>query len=196
MKDAIEASRAPVIFSHSSAQGIGGHPRNVPDDVLRLLPANGGVVMVNWVPSFLSDAVWHWGALRSGEEARLKAIHRASKANVEAGLKAWEAAHPSPPVSVADVANHIDHVARVAGYDHVGIGADLDGIDATPESLDGVEDSPLLFAELIRRGWSDRNLAKLAGGNVLRALRRAEAVAASMKAEPAALSPVDEAPAQ
>jgi membrane dipeptidase len=196
MKDAIEASRAPVIFSHSSAQGIGGHPRNVPDDVLRLLPANGGVVMVNWVPAFLSDAVWNWGAERSGEEARLKAIHRASKAKVEVGVKAWEAAHPSPVVTVADVANHIEHVVKVAGYDHVGIGADLDGIEETPENLNGVEDYPLLFAELIRRGWSDRNLAKLAGDNVLRALRLAEAAAASMKAEPAALSPVDEAPAQ
>lgn len=196
MKDAIGASRAPVIFSHSSARALVDHPRNVPDDVLALLPANGGLVMVNFVPDFISKDVWHWSAEKSGEEARLKSFHRNSKAEVEAGLKAWEAAHPRPPVTVATVADNIEHVAKVAGYDDVGIGGDLDGIPYTPEGLTGVEDYPNLFAELIRRGWSDANLAKLAGGNVLRALRQAEAVSASMKNEPAALSDVDTAPSQ
>jgi membrane dipeptidase len=191
MKDAIGASRAPVIFSHSSSRAIGGHPRNVPDDVLQLLPANGGVVMVNFVPAFLSDAVWRRGADRSAEEARLKALHRESKAAVEAGLKIWEAAHPTPVVTAANVADHIEHVAKVAGYDHVGIGGDFDGIDDTPQGLDGVEDYPHLFAELIRRGWSDENLAKLAGGNVLRVMRRAEAVAASLHAEPPAMATLE-----
>ncbi|MGI8932290.1 MAG: dipeptidase, partial [Sphingomicrobium sp.] len=146
MRQAIATSRAPVIFSHSSAGGLNGHPRNVPDDVLRLLPANGGVVMVNWVPGFLSPDVWRWDGLRSAEEARLKSIHRASTTAVAAGVKAWENVNPRPPVTVTQVADHIEHVAKVAGHDHVGIGADLDGIPYTPTGLEGVETYPRLFA--------------------------------------------------
>ena len=120
--------------------------------------------------------------------------HSFSKEQVDAGLKSWDAAHPAPQVTVATVADHIDHVVKVAGYDHVGIGGDLDGIPYGVEGLDSADGYPLLFAELIRRGWSDRNLAKLAGGNILRAMRRAEQVAESMKDVPAPVDKIDAAP--
>ena len=194
MRDAIAASRAPVIFSHSSAAGIAPHPRNVPDDVLGLLKQHDGVVMITIVPGFISQAVWDWSANRSGEEARLKAIHRASNAKVQEGLKVWDAANPRPATDVRTIADHVEHVARVAGHDHVGIGADMDGIPFGTNDFNGVEDYPLLFAELIRRGWSDANLAKFAGGNVLRVMRKAEAVSASMKDVPPALDKLPTAP--
>jgi membrane dipeptidase len=135
--------------------------------------------------------VWHWGAEKNAEEARLKVFHRNSKAEVEAGLKTWEAAHPRPAVTAAAVADHIDHIVKIAGHDHVALGGDFDGIPYTPEGLTGVQDYPALFAELIRRGWTDQNLAKLAGGNILRALRGAETIAASMRNEPASLSDIN-----
>jgi membrane dipeptidase len=191
MRDAIAASRAPVIFSHSDVAALNPHPRNIPDDVLRLLPANGGVAMITFVPPFLSAVDWAWSRERAAEDARLKSLYSYDKARQESGLKAWEAAHPAPQVTVATVADHIEHAVKIAGHDHVGIGGDLDGIDRTVTGLDGVEDYPNLIAELIRRGWSDANLAKLAGGNILRAMRRAEAVAASMKDEPASLATLE-----
>ena len=190
MRAALQATKAPVLFTHSDARALADHPRNVPDDVLKLLPANGGVVMVNFYLGHLSPEFIAWSADKSAEDARLKALYTGQPERRDAAMKQWRTAHPAPHAGVGLIADHIEHVAKIAGYDHVGIGGDLDGIgnDEAPAGMNSVAGYPLLFAELIRRGWSDENLAKLAGGNVLRAMRRAEAVAASMKDEPPSMA--------
>jgi membrane dipeptidase len=196
MKVAIQASRAPVIFSHSSARALADHPRNVSDDVLRLTAQNGGVVMVNFYSGYDLDAARKWNAEEAAEETRLNSLLVGRPEERKAALDAWKRSNPLPQMTVANLADHVEHIAKVAGYDHVGIGGDLDGIpyDQAPPGMNSVSGYPLLFAELIRRGWSDEDLAKLAGRNLLRVLRRAEAVSASMKDEPPAtarLKPLD-----
>lgn len=183
MADALDVAQAPAIFSHSSARGVVDHPRNVPDDILARMKVNGGVVMVNFVLPFDSQPYRAWAATRSAEEARLKYLNPQSKAAVTDGLKTWDAANAAPAVTSKDVADHIDHVRKLAGIDHIGIGSDFDGVPALPADLAGADQMPNLFAELARRGYSDADLAKIAQGNLLRALAAAESAATRLARE-------------
>jgi membrane dipeptidase len=188
MRAALQVSKAPVMFSHSSARALVDHPRDVPDDVLMQVARNGGVVMVNFFPGYDSETRRVWGSQRGAQQALYNkppygGLYIGQPERAQAALADWDQKHPKPAVTLSDVADHIEHIRKVCGIDCVGLGSDFDGIEDTVTGLESVDKYPALLAELARRGWSDAELAKVAGGNLLRVMAQAETVSATLQAQ-------------
>jgi len=175
MSDALKISTAPVIFSHSSARALTDVARNVPDEILRDLPRNGGIIMVTFVPGFVSPEVAEWNKRETAERTRLSGTIGADQDAINKALDVWRNANPAPRASLIQVADHIDHIKKIAGIDHIGLGSDFDGITSVPVGLEDVSTFPMLIAELFRRGYTDDDVRKIASRNILRVMRGAEA---------------------